>query len=357
MSAIAVRRKHVLSVARALADITSTDPVLIRSSVLKAVVEAAGSDACVFYSFVDVGGVASVEGLTAEGPKRSVAVRPFLETEAPHWYDVSRPPEPALTGFWSPMLAVPRAQFEASPMFEQVCKPYGIHETAGLFFYHGEKYLGTLSALWMRPKDFTLEERALLMPLVAPVRAGIVAADCLSRRGLPDETAHLLLRAGGEVEYASRVADVWLKRPGIQRALSRRVRQMDRRQEPTQSAPLEAAEAQVVRLRTSEGIRYLVCLKPSQQIRRDADTLLTPAQLRVARLAAVGATVPEIAKELARSAETVRSHLAQVYRRLRTSNRVELARALEPSSTRNALEGFDKSALDKSTLLPTSRRR
>jgi hypothetical protein len=184
MSAIAVRRKHVLSVARALADITSTDPVLIRSSVLKAVVEAAGSDACVFYSFVDVGGVASVEGLTAEGPKRSVAVRPFLETEAPHWYDVSRPPEPALTGFWSPMLAVPRAQFEASPMFEQVCKPYGIHETAGLFFYHGEKYLGTLSALWMRPKDFTLEERALLMPLVAPVRAGIVAADCLSRRGL-----------------------------------------------------------------------------------------------------------------------------------------------------------------------------
>jgi DNA-binding CsgD family transcriptional regulator len=349
MSTLAARRKRVVSAARALAEITSTDPVLIRRAILNAVVESAGSDACVFYSFVDVRGVASFERLEAEGPKREIAIRAG-QAATTHLNDVSRPPEPLLTGFSSPLILMTRAQFEASPHYREVWEPHGITEGAALHFYHGEEFLGSLIALWMRPKEFTLEERALLMPLVAPIRAGIVAAHCLARRGLPDETAHLLLRAGGEVEYASRGADVWLKRPGIQRALSRRVRELDRRREPRLSAPLEAAEAQVVRLRTSEGIRYLVCLKPSQLIRRAADTLLTPAQLRVAQLAAVGATVSEIAQELNRSAETVRSHLAQVYRRLRTSNRVELARALEAPSTRNATEFVDKSAFDKSIL-------
>jgi DNA-binding CsgD family transcriptional regulator len=54
-------------------------------------------------------------------------------------------------------------------------------------------------------------------------------------------------------------------------------------------------------------------------------TALSPALRRVASLAAAGATVPEIARALDRSPETVKESLAKVYERLGVSSRAELA--------------------------------
>lgn len=69
--------------------------------------------------------------------------------------------------------------------------------------------------------------------------------------------------------------------------------------------------------------------------------VLSPRQLEVAELAAVGATVTEIASTLQSSIETVRSHLKEVYRRLDVSSRAELSRILaNPSAalTREAVQ-------------------
>jgi DNA-binding CsgD family transcriptional regulator len=55
---------------------------------------------------------------------------------------------------------------------------------------------------------------------------------------------------------------------------------------------------------------------------------LTPAERRVADLAAAGLSTPRIAHTLSVTTKTVESHLGQVYRKLEIGGRGELASAL-----------------------------
>jgi DNA-binding CsgD family transcriptional regulator len=55
---------------------------------------------------------------------------------------------------------------------------------------------------------------------------------------------------------------------------------------------------------------------------------LTPAELRVSRLAAQGLTNAQIAQDLFVTAKTVQTHLAHAYRKLDISSRRDLLRAL-----------------------------
>ncbi len=59
-----------------------------------------------------------------------------------------------------------------------------------------------------------------------------------------------------------------------------------------------------------------------------ADSSLTPAELRVALLAADGLSTKEICAQLYLSAKTVEFHLSRVYRKLGVRGRTELARRL-----------------------------
>jgi DNA-binding CsgD family transcriptional regulator len=59
---------------------------------------------------------------------------------------------------------------------------------------------------------------------------------------------------------------------------------------------------------------------------------LTPSELRVARLAAAGASNPEIAQALFITTQTVKGHLSNVYRKLAIGARGELADALASRS-------------------------
>ena len=59
--------------------------------------------------------------------------------------------------------------------------------------------------------------------------------------------------------------------------------------------------------------------------RRPRPLPLTPRQLEVARLAAAGKTHKEIAAALGMRAETARTHLKNIYRRLDVASRVDLA--------------------------------
>jgi DNA-binding NarL/FixJ family response regulator len=55
---------------------------------------------------------------------------------------------------------------------------------------------------------------------------------------------------------------------------------------------------------------------------------LTPQEARIAGLVADASSTPEIAAQLFISPRTVEYHLHKIYRKLRVSSRIELARAL-----------------------------
>lgn len=67
-----------------------------------------------------------------------------------------------------------------------------------------------------------------------------------------------------------------------------------------------------------------VQLKPKQSVNRALE-LLTPRELEVARLVAVGSTNQEIAKELFISESTVKTHINSIFNRLNFKNRSQLA--------------------------------
>jgi DNA-binding CsgD family transcriptional regulator len=72
-------------------------------------------------------------------------------------------------------------------------------------------------------------------------------------------------------------------------------------------------------------VRYLVHLEDSPLPTLHPLAQLSPTQRNIAMQAAGGATLDEIAMQLARSTETVRTHLRAVYLRLGVRSRVELA--------------------------------
>jgi DNA-binding CsgD family transcriptional regulator len=82
------------------------------------------------------------------------------------------------------------------------------------------------------------------------------------------------------------------------------------------------------RLSGGDRVCYLARIKAGIAVARSEEAVLSPVQREVARLAARGATVAEIAQSIGRGSETVRSHLSAAYRRLGVSTRVDLARAL-----------------------------
>ncbi len=73
--------------------------------------------------------------------------------------------------------------------------------------------------------------------------------------------------------------------------------------------------------------------RPRRAVRTGPDAL-TPAELRVARMAVAGMTNREIAQALFLSTKTVEGQLSQAYSRLGIRSRAGLTAALEPSNTR-----------------------
>ncbi|MEL6189702.1 MAG: helix-turn-helix transcriptional regulator [Myxococcota bacterium] len=98
-------------------------------------------------------------------------------------------------------------------------------------------------------------------------------------------------------------------------------------------AVLDGAAVSVQVLEGPDGPAHLATLRPAKPVYLSPEVLLTPTQREVAVFAADGATVREIADQLGRHVETVRSHLREAYRRLDVASRIDLARTLAGDMT------------------------
>lgn len=209
--------------------------------------------------------------------------------------------------------------------FGSALAPFGVTDRIRLFVYDGRRFVGWVGALRFGPsrRPFGRADRRRLAPLVPSVTSTLLQADSLARGTVPVEPGFVALHLGGDVEYASREGEAWLRRPGFATALQRRMPFIDLE---GGTAAIELAHCRFVPMLGQHPI-FLVHLTVAQSIETSA-VRLSPTQREVASFAASGATIAEIASAIGRKPETVRSHLRQAYTRLGVSNRVELARAL-----------------------------
>ncbi len=208
--------------------------------------------------------------------------------------------------------------------------PLGIHSRLSLNAIDGEIFSGNISLLraGSRPLFDETDVRALSVWRSASV--SLLAITRSMTRSLDEAgPVALVYDASGTVMMAQDGASS----PVVQ-AMSECLQPMVR--EFLQSSDSPATEAthgafhcRLTRLNDGSTQAVLAMIQPLLAPRVSAFSLLSPAQRTVAAHAARGETLQEIADRLGRSAETVKSHLRQVYVKLDISTRAELAAIYE----------------------------
>ena len=134
--------------------------------------------------------------------------------------------------------------------------------------------------------------------------------------------ATLVIAPDGRVLAASEHASAWLSTAGFDALLDAVAR------DDVRSTFFRSASVTMCRVDGEIGPALVVTIAPRALLRLPTVMTLSRARRRVAALAGLGLTVPEIAAELGRGAETVRTHLNAVYEGLGIACRAELATAL-----------------------------
>lgn len=205
---------------------------------------------------------------------------------------------------------------------------HGIHDQLRIMIFDGTRAVAWFGALsTVHPAfDARIVRRAnALLPSLVP---RIRLADKIRRAKTPSEVGDVLVASNGAVQHASRVGRQWLDAPEFADSLRAMVHAADSGVPESVVAYAHGARVRLVRCDGSTGTLYLGHIEPIAPLECPPVTLLTDAQLGVARFAASGATISEIAMTLKIAPGTVRVHLRAVYERLGIANRVELARAL-----------------------------
>lgn len=134
--------------------------------------------------------------------------------------------------------------------------------------------------------------------------------------------ATLVIAHDGDILAASEHAAAWMATPGFDQLLDAVAR------DDIQLTHFRSASVTMTRVDGEIGPALVVTISPRALLRMPPLLTLSRARRRVAALAGLGLTVPEIAAELGRGAETVRTHLNAVYEGLGIACRAELATAL-----------------------------
>ncbi len=153
-----------------------------------------------------------------------------------------------------------------------------------------------------------------------------------------EEAHELLCEAGGMLEPPHRPGLSTPRCSSRSAATSRRNARPSEAREPLRRGLEIARTCGAVPLAERAHEELLASGARPRKIVRGGPDALTPAEQRVARMAADGLTNRQIAETLVLSTRTVETHLAHVYTKLGVSSRRSLADVLEPSARRRSAE-------------------
>lgn len=315
---------------RELSTTHTTDPGEIRRRVTETLNELAEADATVVYGLTHDGVHPRVTWWELSGDRRHNVGMEMLSRDPELWPVQSResfvnPPRIQRTSFVLIDQLMPRALAEQTPIFTRVYKAAGIVDQTRLLVIHGDRFISSV-AVTRSAGRFTAREARRLRPAVEVVAAALTGADTLERAQL-GTAAYIVGDAEGSVVHCSASAEPWLGRPGFRDGLRAAIRAFDRGTTAEWCGVLHSAEVRLVRL-DGAPVHYLACVTLIHPLVLGPIGRLPPMQRRIARLAATGLTIREMATELGRSENTIKTQLKLIYERLGVASRVELAAAL-----------------------------
>ncbi len=229
---------------------------------------------------------------------------------------------------WKEELSQIRTPFDSD--HERFLGGSGVYDFAGTAFYRGIEPFGVVCCYRSPQHGFSKKELSRLEPLIPDITQQLLFADHSDYERT--STVFFVLTSDLTLTHASEGGERWLtdfRRRWLQGVLT----------QTSASAlalgvcaMLDSFEIQarfLGGLATDQEKRfgcYLVTVETTQRDPRLA--LPTSREIQVAEHAIYGATNTEIASELGISAETVKTHLKQIYSKLEVSNRVELTQTL-----------------------------
>lgn len=308
------------------------DPEAIRRRVLERIAAEAGHDMSIYYTVRAAGGQPEKTGAIVLGAGPDVRAAVFDRCRAMpevsfELADLRHPSARERTDFLEDGALFGPA-WRASAFVQQIFAPIGMLHQHRLVVYEGRRFVAWIGGLRApRERAFGARERIRLSAWVPAVQAALVAADRMERDALPDGPADLVVLPDGEVSHASSRGQAWLEQPELRDRIRRAVRAFDAGRDEL-ACVVGAGAAHIVRTVGDGGCRYLVHVTAAAALHLDALAGLTPAQRRVAELAAAGATDAETARALGLRPNSVKAHLRAVYERLGVATRLELARAV-----------------------------
>ena len=237
-------------------------------------------------------------------------------------FDPSNPDRKTVNRFLNGGSSFDLEWFESSPFYELLWRPAGIGDQLRMYAYQGSRFLGALiTTRGRKTEHFTRRDEARVRPLIPALVSALLSAEHRDGAAPGD----LVVRPNGTVEFASEEASAWLMRPGFKEALKAAVKSLERGQPCPPCHTLRDANASWSRLHGEGAHRYLFHVTPAPSVMLSCTAILSPTQRKVAKALAAGGAIAEVALDLGVSAETVRTHTKEIYRRLNVSSRMELA--------------------------------
>ncbi len=330
-----------------LVTLTSDGPERIRRAALRTLMTTVGAEIGLFYRAVRHQGRPVLCDVFSENSAQlNQVMAHFVSTGPPAGAacDESSVSVRARRGGWTLGAPPPKAHqrfarlladfqspdaFAALPVYAQLYEPLRVVDQLRLLTYQDGAFAGWIGVMRRRGSPaFTSREQRLANGLVRSTQRALTSAVALASVGIAGPL-HAVFDGAGELDCASPELANWLTldRLGL---LKRVVRDLDANEANEKgNGQLDGVGIRWTRLASRSKVRYLAVVQESESIRRLYPRTLTHVELEVARAAARGLKIKDIAAKREVSINTVKFHLRNAYAKLDVTSRVELARALD----------------------------